>query len=258
MSTDEAASLVEPPIRRSMATRVTMILDAFMTGPEVLRLEDVTSMTDLSRSTAFRILSELVELQWLQHDAWGYRSGPRVESYLSGGQQHGHVRAAAASALNELNLNTGAVAHLSVLQGSFVRYLDKVGGAEAASIPSGVDSRRPVWSTVGGRALLAALPPEKVDDLVALHRKSVDVDALHRKLNRIRKRNGASLLDGTRCDLGISGVAAPIIGPNGAVAALSLATRRRLNLAGLIPVVTFAAQQLFPEGAKVGARRSIS
>jgi DNA-binding IclR family transcriptional regulator len=51
--------------------------------------------------------------------------------------------------------------------------------------------------------------------------------------------------------MGISSVAAPVIGPNGAVAAISVASRRIMQLEALGPVVAAAARttgaRLFPD-----------
>jgi DNA-binding IclR family transcriptional regulator len=244
--------------RPGVVERLTQILDTFATGPEHLLLEDITSMTGLPRSTAFRLLTQLVELQWLEHDSRGYRLGVRVHGLGSRGSDHTDLRAAASSVLNDLHLATGAVVHLAVLAGSSVQYLDKVGGAVASSIPSRVGARLPAETTVSGRALLACLAPERVDALMALEGSRIDLADLHTVLNQIRRRHGLAYAPAEGCTMDISAVAAPILGPEGAVAALSIGARGAVRFDNVAPMVAFAArrvsQMLFPNWS--GARRS--
>src|SRR5690554_4781096 len=53
--------------RSGVAERLTWILDAFVDGPEVMLLEEIAAETDLPRSTAFRLITQLVDLDWLEH-----------------------------------------------------------------------------------------------------------------------------------------------------------------------------------------------
>ncbi|GAA3113428.1 IclR family transcriptional regulator [Streptosporangium carneum] len=249
-----------PDARPGVVTRVTQILDVFFMGPERMLLNDVAKATGLPRSTASRILGQLVDRQWLEHDAHGYRLAPRVRGVASPGGDHGDLRRAAATALNDLHLATGAVAHLSVLEGMRVHYLDKIGGAAAASVPSGVGTRVLADLTVSGRTLLACLAPEYVDRLMAFaagpqHGGGRDLARLHGHLNWIRRRRGLAFVDAARCPLGIGAVAAPIIGPDGAVAAISVAGPE-LRPESAAPVLASAAHRtarlLFPRWPGAG------
>jgi DNA-binding IclR family transcriptional regulator len=148
------------------------------------------------------------------------------------------------------------VCHLGVLEGSFVHYLDKIGGSVMHSVPSHVGARLGAEETVTGRALLADLAPEDVDRRYAADQRSTTyagagIDVLHRRLDRIRRAKGLAYSYAERCGMGISSVAAPVIGPRGAVAAISVASRRVMQLEALGPVVAAAARttgvRLFPD-----------
>ena len=52
----------------SMVERMTLILEAFDSPTRRLTLEQVSQRTTLPRSTAHRILDQLVRLDWLEHD----------------------------------------------------------------------------------------------------------------------------------------------------------------------------------------------
>jgi DNA-binding IclR family transcriptional regulator len=214
-------------------------------------------------------LRQLVELGWLQHSSHGYQLGPRWQAGQSRTADNSDLRSAAATVLNELNLKTGGVSHLGVLEGASVHYLDKIGGAAASSVPSRVGARIPANTTVTGRALLACLCPEDVDRvMLAGARKrphsAQDIIALHTELSWIRQHHGVAYSYAEHCSMGISSVAAPVKGPNGAVGAISIAARRNMPLQRLAPMLVDAArytsQQLFPQwnptGGQVGRGRA--
>ncbi|GAT69960.1 iclR family transcriptional regulator [Planomonospora sphaerica] len=245
------------PARRdlppSMVERMTLIMDAFTGRSTRLTLEDVARRTHLPRSTAHRILDQLVRLGWIEHTSSGYGLGPRALG-LGGGDGHGEVREAAAPLLHDLQLRTGLVVHLAVLDGAEVFYLDKVGGRFAASVPSRVGGRAPAHSTALGKAMLAWLEPEEVDVRIGAigrltGRTIGEIGILHQELNRVRQRRGLAFERG-ECFPDIACTAAAIRGPEGPVAAISLVGDARTPLEKVAPLVACAARQvseaLFP------------
>jgi DNA-binding IclR family transcriptional regulator len=253
-----ARAVAEPRQRSGVAERLTQILDVFTTGPDCLLLDDITDATGLPRSTVFRLLGQMIELGWLERDSVGYRLGPRAVAMAARTGDRSDLRAAAAGMLNALHLKTGGVAHLTVLEFASVVYLDKVGGAALSTVPSRVGSRLPATSTVSGRALLAALSPERVDAVLALEPTGRrNLAEVHADLNRIRARRGVAANTADQCPGRIGAVAAPILGPRGAVGAISLGLPGSTRLDRVVPVVAFAArrvaEELFPDWA--AARR---
>lgn len=133
----------------------------------------------------------MVELDWLEHDVAGYQLGSRALRIGMRGTDHSDVRAAAADELNVLQLRTGGVAHLSVLEGASVHYLDKVGGQALHSIPSAVGSRLRADTTTSGHALLAWLEPENIDAMFSrVTNLTRELPALHGLLMRVRQQHG--------------------------------------------------------------------
>lgn len=235
--------------RPSVVQRVTQILDVFIGGPERLLLEEVAALTGLPRSTAFRIMSQLSDLQWLEHDAHGYRLGARAHGMGGRPREYGDLRAAAAGVLNDLHLATGAVAHLGVLEGGLLHYLDKVGGAALDTVPSQVDARVHADTTLMGRTLLATLPPEQVDTVLAVAAASrtgrpVDPERLHHQLHAVRRRHGLAFAHAASSPVGIAGVAAPIALPDGQSAAISLAGRDGFRPEAAAPLVVAAVRRV--------------
>lgn len=244
--TEPVVNLADRSARLGVVERVTQILDTFTDAPGRLLLEDITRITGLPRSTAFRILRQLIDQGWVEYDAPGYRLGTRLSMLAACTLDYEDVRAAASVALNELQLATGAVVHLSVLEGGVVHYLDKVGGAAASSVPSRVGARIVASDTVSGRSLLAFLPPERVDAIITAARggngQGLDLPALHRELTAIRQHQGIAVSAGERRHSGITSIAAPVLGPRGPIASVSVAGRGTLASASVAPLVLRAAR----------------
>lgn len=80
----------------SMIGRMTLIIDAFENRSSRLTLEEVAYRTRLPRSTAHRILDQLVGCQWLEHTSYGYRLGPRALGLGGQDGSRGEIREAAA------------------------------------------------------------------------------------------------------------------------------------------------------------------
>lgn len=233
--------------RPGVVERMTQILDVFLLHAGDHRLGDIASSSGLPRSTTFRLLSQLVALQWLEHGERGYRLGGRIRGLNAGATDHRNLRGAAADVLNELHLRTGAVAHLGVLDGSSVVYLDKIGVRAGQTVPSRVGGQLPAYRTVMGKALLATLSPERVDALLAADASErdprLDVARLHAQLQRIRQRQGLSYHRVCRSGSEITSIAVPVLGPEGAVGAIALVSLGRLQLAPAAPLVVAAARR---------------
>ncbi|RHW23655.1 IclR family transcriptional regulator [Nocardioides immobilis] len=231
-----------------MIERVTLILDLFRGPAEQLTLEEVSNRTNLPRSSAHRILEQLSNVQWVSRSPAGYRLGPRARGLgrLAGGDSA--LRSAAAPVLYHLAMVTGMVAHLAILDGDAVVYLDKVGGRQMADVPSRVGGRSAAHSTTPGRAMLAWLPAEEVDDrLLGLGTSTSDripdLSVLHRDLERIRARNGLTFGRGeTSPHIGC--VAVGVRGPDGPVGAVSLVGDSRAPLERVAPLVIRAARKV--------------
>ncbi|MFS3129283.1 IclR family transcriptional regulator [Nocardioides sp. Bht2] len=242
--------------RPSVVERVTQILDVVMAHAGWVLLEEISGHTGLPRSTAFRILGQLTDLGWLEHGPRGYRLGARSHGVRARSHNdYDGLREAATAPLNELHGHTGAVAHLSVLEGACVHHLDKIGGAAAHTVPSRVGGRISADRTASGKALLACLTPEHVDHLVqstANGRGLPDLSNLHQQLDAVRRRHGIATNVG-QCRRGISGIAAPILGPRGPIGAIALAGTSTLHFQRLAPIVAHAARRtsalLFPDWA---------
>ncbi|KQY50942.1 MULTISPECIES: IclR family transcriptional regulator [unclassified Nocardioides] len=244
----------------SMVERMTLILDAF-TGPTTrLTLEQIARATHLPRSTAHRILDQLVKLAWLDHTSFGYALGSRSLTLgATGDRGINDLRTEAAPMLHDLMVRTGLVVHLAVLDQGQVHYLDKMGGRFAGAVPSRVGGRAPAHSTALGKAMLAWLEPETVDEIVGEEldrttRNTIgNLNTLHQELHRIRSRGGLAYERG-ECFTNIACVAAAVRDADGPIGAISLVGDSQAPLervAGLVAAATRElSQALSPQLAK--------
>ncbi|WP_422630227.1 IclR family transcriptional regulator [Rhodococcus sp. (in: high G+C Gram-positive bacteria)] len=237
---------------QSMIARMTRILDAFDGGTAQLTLEDLELRTGLPRSTVHRILDQLIRLEWVDRAPLGYRPGRRSRG-TNVAPAHDRIRAAAAPVLHRLALQTGCVAHLTVLDGRDSVYLDKVGGRLATALPTRVGGRRPVHANAGGKAMLTWLAPESVDGLFAgglsacTDRTIADLGVLHSELGRIRKRRGLAFESGESVT-GVACVGAAVRAADGPVAGISLCgTTEAIRLDRVGPLVAAAAHHITRE-----------
>ncbi len=220
--------------------KLTDILDLFVAGPDRLRLDEVAVLTGQPRSSTARTLAQLVDLEWLERDERGYALGPRMRRVGRRVEGHLPLRSAAADPLHELHAATSAVVHLAILDRGQVEMVDKLGGLRTSAIPTTVGTRYPAETAVAGRAMLASLPPERVDELLTGGRAT---GALHDRLHGIRRRRGVAVTtDDMPWDL--RGIGAPILGPHGPVGAISVGLPgRHASVERFAPLLARAVRQ---------------
>ncbi len=138
--------------------RFTMVIDAFDDATVGLTLDQVAARAALPRSTTHRILDHLVRLNWLKRIDRAYGLGVRAMSWGAGDAADLRLREAAAPALYDLQVATGAVVHLAVLRGHDIVHIDKLGGP---AVPSRVGTSSPAGGLALGLAVLSALPRKR-------------------------------------------------------------------------------------------------
>ena len=189
-------------------------------------LTSIAESLQLNKSTAHRFVSTLVETGYARQD-------PRTRSYslttrvLELGAlilKRIEIREEVRPFLEETARMTAETAHLAVLEGLEIVYVDKVEGAQAVQMASRIGLRGACHSTALGKVLLSARPEEEWDrylaerDLTARTRHTiVDPGELFDELRRVRKQGHA--VDNVENEEGIRCVAAPIRDHTGEVVA---------------------------------------
>ncbi|WP_406860335.1 IclR family transcriptional regulator [Streptomyces sp. HUAS MG47] len=246
------AELVGAPAAPSLLDKAARVLAAF-DGPEPrLSLTEVIRRSGLPRSSAHRILDQLVRLRWLDREGRDYRMGMRMLELGALAAHHNRLRRAALPRLHALHESTGALVHLYVLDGAEIVCLERIGGSADTGVPSRVGGRMSAHSTAAGKALLAHGDPAVVESVLAgrlrahTPRTVVAPARLRSRLAEVRDRGVAFDLEET-CR-GVSCVAAPLRGSGRAIAAVSVSGRgAHRDLERLAPAVRACARAVWQD-----------
>ncbi|WP_157105914.1 IclR family transcriptional regulator [Nocardia sienata] len=135
--------------------RVLLLLEPFREC-ETLTLTELAERAGFPRSSAHRLLSQLVEVGWLGRNGTAYHLGPKLVELGSEARRHDRIYRAAAPTMYQLRKRTGMTVQLTVLDGDELLFLELIGGRWAASaLCARVGQRLPARGTVEGAALLA-------------------------------------------------------------------------------------------------------
>ncbi|MEV7005159.1 IclR family transcriptional regulator [Streptosporangium sp. NPDC051022] len=233
----------------TMVERVALILEAFGGQPGWLSLEAISQRTRLPRSTAHRILDQLLRVRWLEHSSWGYALGPRLLELCGQDNSDSRLRTAADPILRELRDRTGMVVHLGVPERDQVRYLAKYSVASFA-VPSQVGALVPMHASALGKAYLACLKPERIGKILGdnLERRTsrtiCDLSHLHADLARVRERRGIAY-EKEECVPRLACVASAVHSKDGPLGSVSLVTSAETgSLSRMAPLVVRAARRI--------------
>lgn len=191
-------------------------------GDRPMRLTEVARATALPVSTTHRLLGELTKWGFVDRVDGGYQLGTRLFELGAAVPRERHLRDAALPFMQDLYEVTHGTIHLAVLDGHHVLYLEKLSGHRAANAPSRIGGRVPATCTAVGKAQLAELGADAVDDIVTaglqrLTRYSITNPArLRAELDDARRHGYA--VDREEAALGLGCVAAVVRrGPAGPV-----------------------------------------
>lgn len=202
-------------------------------------LTEISQDIDINKSTTFRLLSTLTDLNYLQLDSLTgkYRLGLACLELARSYQTGSELLRVAQPELLKLRDGTKETVHLAVLDGMEIVYLEKMESLHAIGLMSSrVGRRAPSYCTGVGKALLAQVDPgiimEKMEweKLIAFNERTiVEPDKLLAHLAEIKKRGYA--LDEGEHENEVRCVAAPIFDQTGeVVAAISVSgPRSRMN-----------------------------
>ncbi|WP_283264928.1 IclR family transcriptional regulator [Rhodococcus sp. IEGM 1379] len=202
---------VDDPI--SVVDRISAILETFEdSGP--LTLSQVSQRTGIARSTAHRLLEQLVAKRWLTRLEHRYELGSKSYELGQWALNQNRLRHGALPVLNRLARSTGLTVHLAAIDSGDTLYLDRVPGRTPLKLPSRVGSRMPAHLTAVGKSILANLDEDKVHGSIPtplrkLTQYSIDSpEHLQQEFERIRDRGFAT--DREESVLGIACVATSI------------------------------------------------
>ncbi|MFE0358995.1 IclR family transcriptional regulator [Streptomyces nigra] len=228
-----------------MLDKAALILDAFYPTGGEFRLAELVVRTGLSKTTAYRLAGNLVQLGFLEHTGEHYRLGNRLFELGSLASRRLDLRETALPFLQDLFESTRQTVHFGVRDGFDVVYLERIHGHDSLALPSRIGGRLPLSCTAIGKALLAFCKEAARDldtrELPRLTPHSItDPVAMRTALEQIQVSGLA--YEEQEAALGVSCIAAPVFAGATVVAALSVAVpQQQFRPAHLAPAVRTAA-----------------
>ncbi len=182
-----------------------------------IRVSDASRAIGVARSTAHRLLAMLRHHGFVQQDPFSraYIAGPALLDFGLAALRDRDIRTHARPFLEALGQETGETVHLAILQGgSDVLFLDCVESMKAVRVGNRTGLILPAHCSSAGKALLAALSPDRLralypdEHLPGLARRSIrTLTRLEREISLVRKRGYATNVGETADDIGSVGVA---------------------------------------------------
>ena len=205
------------------------ILDLLRTAPAPLTLQQISTQSELNKSTALRYLAHLETERYLSRDARGaYSLGPKLLQPVPGWNAQSHLREAARPSLWELWRATQETVNLAVLEGFEVVYVDCLESPHDLRLVTNVGMRAVFYRTALGKAMAAFLPAERRRLLLQSTRfqafTPTTVTSAAEMANRLDTiRNRGFAMDNEESVPGLRCVGAPVLNAeHEAVAAISV------------------------------------
>lgn len=214
----EGTTLARPAYPIESVDNALTLLAMFGDGQPV-RVSDASATIGVARSTAHRLLAMLQYHGFVKQDpvTRAYVAGPALLQTGLRAVRKIDVRNQARPFIEALSRGTGETVHLVSLQGAEVLFLDSVESTRAVRVASRVGEMMPAHCTSAGKAVLAQLSPEELDELFpdAGLRRLTDNSIgtrleLEAELERIRKRGYATSGQEAEVGVGSVGVAIPV------------------------------------------------
>ncbi|MCL5962178.1 MAG: IclR family transcriptional regulator [Chloroflexi bacterium] len=210
--------------------RAVAILDSFSSGDEELGITELSDRVGLHPATVHRLLCTLEHRRLIEQDQKSskYRLGFKLFELGSLVSNALDVRKMAHPYLLELVERGGETAHLMVLEGRDIVFVDKVESANPFRMVSQIGKRLPAHCSGAGKCLLARLPDRDLEAILAgaplpnLTPKSItELGGLRQHLSQVRLQGFA--VDDEETQAGLRCIGAPIFDHSGkAVAAISI------------------------------------
>ncbi|OYO05862.1 IclR family transcriptional regulator [Enemella evansiae] len=214
---------------RTAVDKALALLGAFGKEAESgVGVSELARRTDLSKSTAFRVLGMLERNGAVERAGSNYRLGPLLTELTAPVllPEVEEVRDVLTPFLAHLYERTRQTVHLAMLDGTDVVYLNKLHGLHQVPSPSRIGGRIPAYCTAVGKVLLSH-DPELIEQVLGgelpqwTPNTVTDPGQVRSELAHIR-RSGIAF-DREEIRMGLNCVAAPVLSATGTpVAALSV------------------------------------
>jgi IclR family pca regulon transcriptional regulator len=242
-------------------------IDALARGLEILALfskengslsmSEIVASLGLNKSTAFRMLSTLETMGYLERDPSTRRYRPSVKVLQLGFAAINGLefRQVARPFLERLAGELNETITLGVLNGANVFYVDRIRNQAIVGVLLNIGSRLPAHCTTVGRVLLSGLAPDEIKRFLETAdlrrytpRTITSPDALLSEVAAVR-RNGYAICD-QELAVGLRAAGAPIRDRSGKIVAAINATGSMMTISlqrlrkEIVPAVVRTAREI--------------
>lgn len=214
-----------PAVRRAVA-----ILELLANARRGLSLSEISRKLQVPKTSAHRILNTLEEMQCVHRNPVGsrYYLGLKLVGFNRATVEGLELREEALPLLTGLMQRTGFTVHMAVLEHDQAVLIAKLEPANQRSIGTWVGRAMDVNSTAAGKALIAFLHPDEIEDRIKgktfvrhNNRTIVSMARLRKELGQVRQQGYA--VDNEEDEMGTRCVGAPVFGRSGQpIAAISV------------------------------------
>lgn len=206
------------------------VMRAFGSGAPSLTISEVAARAGVTRAGARRLLHTLLTLGYARVADGRFSLTPRVLELGHAFLSSLSMPEVAQPVIQRLAAELDELVAVSVLEGAEIVYVARAEMRSPLARGIGLGSRLPAFATSMGRVLLADLPPAQARRLLAPRSLKAytrftlcEPDALARDLAKVRRQGYALVSE--ELELGVCGLAAPIVDAQGRVlAAVNVST----------------------------------
>jgi IclR family pca regulon transcriptional regulator len=214
---------------KSSLIRGLMALESFTAERESFTLAEFSKLLDIPKSSLYRILKELSDLDYLRYEEQSkrYYLGMGVLSLGFSVLQGMELREIARPYLEKLSRQCNKTVNLALLDKNEMVYIERVRVPSLRDhnlFVSSVGNRIPVWNTAVGKAVLAHLEPEKFQAILGKIKESPEFKVSNKSLTKSLvavKKNGFAINDQEFLK-GIRAIAVPLFSPTGVNSAINI------------------------------------
>lgn len=208
------------PYQLQSLDRAVAVLDLLGESDTPLSLADICRLMKIHKSTAHRSLMVLERSALIERTHENtFRLGLKLYELGNRAVEQVDLRERILPHFRRLATQLGETVHLGVLQKTSIIYLEKIEPNRRVCMTSKTGSSNPVYCTSMGKAMLAYLPEDLLEQtiakirFVALTPKTIrSREELLKSLERVRRRGYA--IDDEEIETGVRCVGAPVFDDN--------------------------------------------
>lgn len=217
------------PYQLQSLDRAVKVLEMLGGSETPLALAEICQIMQIHKSTAHRSLMVLERSELIERTPDNrFRLGLKLYELGNRAVEQVDLRARIRPHFRRLAAELGETVHLGVLQKASVIYLEKIEPNRRICMSSKTGSSNPAYCTSMGKAMLAYLPEEMLEQSIAKMRfvrftsKTIGSrEELLKSLERVRRRGYA--IDDEEIEVGVRCVGAPVFDENNLpIAAVSI------------------------------------